>query len=381
MKTYKYRIYPNKTQEKSLVDTLHICKNLYNACLQQRIEVYQKDGSSISAYDQMKIKYQKGLNIKNIDDAYSNIRQQAILRLDTAFKNFFRRVKKGDSKVGFPRFKSVDRFNSFYYPREQGFKLTDDFKHIFISKIGYIKIKIHRGFEGYIKGLIVKRNGIGQWFVCYIVDEDIKPIPVKVKTKVGIDLGCINFAVLSNGEKIKHPHYYRKSEEKLTKFQSKYSKIKHLPREDKGKIKVKKQLNRIHVKIQNQRHDFLHKHSRDMVNRFDLICIEDLNVKSMTEDNYHNLNKSILDSGWNQFSQYLTYKAENAGKFVVKVNPAYTSQVCSSCGSLIKKELSDRVFTCDDCGLIKNRDVNASLNILSLGTKLFKQQCLINDKQ
>ncbi len=379
MKTYKYRIYPNKTQTTALINTLHVCKNLYNACLQQRIEMYKKDGSYISAYEQMKIF--RSFNIENIDNVYSSVRQQTILKLDTSFKNFYRRAQKGNCKVGFPRFKSVDRYNSIYFPAAtRGFKLTSDFKHIFISKIGYVKIKIHRGFEGYVKGLIVKRNGIGQWFVCYQVDEDVKPVPVKVKWKIGIDLGCINFAVLSNGEKVKHPKYYRKSEEKMIKLQSKYSKLKQLPREDKGKIKVGEQLNRVHVKIQNQRQDFLHKLSRTIINKYDLVCIEDLDIKSMTKDNFKSLNKSILDSGWNQFSSYLTYKAENAGKFVVKVNPAYTSQVCSSCGQIVDKPLSQRIHKCD-CGLTIDRDVNASLNILSLGTKLFKSSDLINVQQ
>jgi len=193
-----------------------------------------------------------------------------------------------------------------------------------------------------------------------------------------LDLGCIDFVTTSDGDKIQHPKYYKKSEKELKKIQSEYSLIKTLPKENKKKIKTKKKLSKLHTKIKNQRNDFLHKLSSEFVNKFDLICVEDLNIKKMVsgDNNYRNLNKSILDGGWRQFLDFLSYKAEEAGKTVIKVNPAYTSQVCSACGHMVNKDLSQRTHRCDKCGLMIDRDINASRNILSLGTKLYSEKLL-----
>jgi len=371
MKTYKYRLYPNKGQTIKLNITLDSCRYLHNACLQQKIEKYESEKKSISAYDQMKnIKH---FNIPGLENVHSQVIQQVIFRLDNSFKAFFTRIKHGD-KPGFPRFKSGDRYNSFIYS-QHGFKICNN-THLKISKIGIVKIKLHREINSVIKRLVIKRNPLNQWFACFIVEENNKITPTLIKSKVGIDLGCKTFATLSNGDKFEHPHYYRQSEEKLSKMQSKYSLMKEKPRENKQKIKMKKSLNKLHVKIANQRSDFLHKTSRILVNTYDMICVEDLNIKHMTMDNFKNLNKSILDSGWASFLDMLVYKAENAGKTVIKVNPAYTSQICSSCGALVKKELSERMHVCE-CGLNIDRDVNASINILSFGTKLFRSSDLI----
>ena len=367
MKSFKYRIYPNKHQEAKLIETLSVNRQLYNACLNQKIELYKKDKTFISAYDQFK--YMKSFNIENIDSVYSQVLQSTVMKLENSFKQFFTRVKHGD-KPGFPRFKSVDRYNSFTYT-QSGFKLNDD-KHLKLSKIGIIKIKLHRPMESTIKTCTVIKNALNQWYICFTVETPpVKKSKVTLKNKVGIDLGCKTFAALSNGIKIEHPHYYRQSEEKLASIQSKYSSLKERPKEDKKKIKVKHQLNKVHEKIKNQRTDFLHKLSTKLVHEYGIIYIEDLNIKKMTRDSYKNLNKSILDSGWNQFIEFLMYKVEETGTQVIKVNPAYTSQICSSCGSIQEKDLSTRIHSCS-CGCVLDRDVNAAINILSFGTKLGK---------
>jgi putative transposase len=356
MKTFKYRIYPNKTQLKTLTDTLETCRHLYNTCLEERITLYETEKKSTSAYTQIN-------NHKISENVHSQVVQHVIFKLDNAFKQFFTRVKKGDTP-GFPRFKGKNRMDSFCYP-QSGFKLLDN-KHLRLSKIGDVKIKLHQGIVGKIKCLIIKRNSLDQWFACFSVDDSEFKLPnVEIKSSIGLDLGCESFITLSNGEKVKHPHYYKKTEKKLKALQSKYSKRKT--------SKSKRQLQKLHNKVQNQRSDFTHKLSRSLVNSYDLICIEDLNILSMVGNNLNNLNKSILDSGWRQFSDYLSYKAEDAGKKVIKVNPAYTSQICSDCGTLVKKDLSERTHKCS-CGLILDRDHNAAINILSFGTKLFKSQ-------
>jgi putative transposase len=367
MKSFKYRIYPNKHQEAKLIEILSVNRQLYNACLNQKIELYKKDKTFITSYDQFK--YIKSFNIQNIDSVYSQVLQSTIMKLGNSFTAFFTRIKRGE-KSGFPRFKSSDRYNSFTYP-QTGFKLNDD-KHLKLSKIGIVKIKLHRPMEGIIKTCTVIKDSLNHWYVCFTVETPVKnPSKVKLKNKVGIDLGCKTFAALSNGTTYEHPHYYRQSEEKLASIQSKYSSLKQRPVEDKKKIKVKHQLNKIHEKIKNQRNDFLHKLSTKLVHEHGIIYVEDLNIKKMTRDSYKNLNKSIHDSGWNTFIEFLMYKAEEAGTQVVKVNPAYTSQICSSCGTIDRKELSDRIHSCS-CGCILDRDVNAAKNILSFGTKLGK---------
>ena len=376
MKTYKYRLYPNKTQEVLLKNTLIVCKNLYNICLEEKIKSYEEDGKNLSAFDlNKKI---KDFDIENKTSVNAQVLQNVVARLDNAFTHFFRRCKKGDGeKAGFPRFKSFERYDSFCYP-QSGFKILDDQRHLKLSKIGSVKIKLHRNFDGKIKNVLVKRDSLGRWYACLVVDESREMVsPKEIKSKIGLDLGCIDFVTTSDGNKIQHPKYYKKSEKELKKIQNKYSLLKTLPKEDKNKIKTKKKLSKLHTKIKNQRDDFLHKLSREFVNEFDLICVEDLNIKKMVsgDNNYRNLNKSILDGGWRQFLDYLSYKAEEAGKTVMKVNPAYTSQICSACGVLVKKTMSERVHSCS-CGFTIDRDINASRNILSLGTKLYNDKLL-----
>lgn len=363
MKTFKYRLYPNKTQQSLLENTLLICQRLYNKCLDERITSYKETGKSPSLYDQCRsIRAHPSDNQEKI---HTQVAQNTLQRLDTAFQNFFRRVKKGAEKPGYPRFKSTDRYDSFTYP-QSGFKLLNEEKRIKLSKIGSVKIKLHRSFTGPIKTCTIKREGNNHWYVCLVVDEPKKQVEHQSSEAIGLDLGCITIVALSNGEKIEHPHYYRQSEQKLKKVQSKYA--------IKKSAKRKKQLIKLHTKIRNQRADFLHKTSRSIVDRFETIFVEDLNIRRMTTNNYRNLNKSILDGGWSTFIQQLCYKAEEAGGRVIKVNPAYTSQICSQCNTLVNKDLSDRVHSCA-CGLVIDRDVNAAKNILSFGTKLCNESC------
>lgn len=366
IRNYKYRLYPNKEQVAKLVATLEVCKNIHNKCLEERIKLYKEEKKSISAFSQIKLSKQYG--ISNLGTIYAQVHQQVVFRLDNSFKNFFRRVKNNE-KPGFPRFKNISSYNSFTYS-QGGFWLKDT--KLKLSKIGEIKIKLHRPLVGKVKRITISRNSLNQWFACFVCEQDVSIPKVEVVSKIGIDMGCKSFIADSNGATVEHPHYYRVSEEKLKKTQSKYSKIKKLSRYNRKKYKLKKKLSKLHNKVANQRNDFLHKLSRNLLNKYDLICVEDLNIKSMTENNFKNLNKSILDSGWCQFTEYLTYKAESAGKYVMKVNPAYTSQICSSCGTLVKKDLSVRIHTCT-CGLSIDRDTNAARNILALGTKAFEK--------
>lgn len=364
-RNYEYRIYPNKVQKEALLNTLRVCKDLHNACIERRKTLYEEEGRGLNVYAQIKERNTYGIDLSSV---YSQVTQHVCSRVDNAFKAFFRRLKTGD-KPGYPRFKSFHRYNSFTYP-QSGFKLLD--KKVQLSKIGTVKAIKHRDMpEGSkTKTCTVKRNQLGQWFVVFSIEIPFDTPVVLPKTSVGADVGCESYLTLSTGETFEHPHFYRKSEKLLAKAQSKYDKLKSRSKDDKAKLKARRKKNRLEIKVSNQRKDFLHKLSRRIVSSYDTIYVEDLNIKGMLEDNYRNLNKSICDSGWGYFMQYLSYKAEEAGKKVVKVNPAYTSQICSSCGYMVKKDLSVRRHKCPNCGLDIGRDHNAAINILSFGTKL-----------
>jgi putative transposase len=246
---------------------------------------------------------------------------------------------------GYPRFKGRNRYNSFTYP-QSGFELKDGI--LTLSKIGTFKVIQHREIEGKIKTCTIKRD-IGQWYVSFSCEiED--PIPVEVKTKTGIDVGLIDLITLSNGEQIKPPKFLRESEDKLTHEQRRLAKKK------KGSHNRKKQVivvAKVHRKISNQRKDFNHKISRNLVDTYDSIKFEDLQIKNMVKN--HCLAKSISDAGWYQLMQFTKYKAEYAGKVVEFVNPAGTSQTCL-CGYSIPKTLSVRIHSCPSCGLVMGRD-------------------------
>lgn len=359
IRNYKFAIYPKGGKLTLLQNTLGTCRFVYNSLLAKRIKAYEDSKETIGNYACNAII--PTLDLKT--SVHSQVLQSVSARLDNAFKAFFRRIKAGGEKPGFPRFKSCRRYNSFTFP-QRGFKLTD--KKLKLSKIGEIKINLHRKIEGKIKTLTIKREGT-KWFAIFSAEVDIIP-KVKVETKaVGIDLGCIDFAVCSDGVKVENPHFFKKSQEKLAKAQVKFSKIsQNTPHDDPKKIKILKNIRSIHRKIADQRKDFLHKLSRKFVSDYSHICVENIKPSQLLDDNWRSLNKSILDSGWSNFLNMLSYKAEEAGATILKVNPAYTSQDCSKCGTRIPKDLKDRTHKCI-CGLEIDRDLNSSYNILRLG--------------
>jgi len=355
-KTFQFRIYPNKYQKQILNDQLEQCRWLYNHLLEQKIDSWKNNQVSISMYDQHKYITQLKHTNPSIKLVYSQVLQDVATRIDLAFQSFFRRCKAKENP-GFPRFKGEDRYDSMTF-KQAGFQLKD--KKLKIFKVGSIKIVKHRAIKGEIKTLTIKRNNLNQWFACFSVEENEQKILPKTNKSIGIDVGLESFATYSDGTKIDNPRFLKQSEEKLSSIQSQYSKHK-------GK-KVKKKLNKLYIKISNQRKDFCHKLSREIINNYDIICIEDLNINKMVKN--HQLAKTIYDAAWNQFAQFLIYKAEEAGRAIVQVNPAYTSQDCSSCGYRVAKKLSEREHKCPNCGLNMDRDLNASLNILRLGTSL-----------
>ena len=371
----KYRIYPTKKQEKVLEETLETCRLVYNSLLNTRKYEYEVNQKSLSCFSQQKdiATYKKGnLELKSV---HSQVLQNVAVRIDLAFQAFFSRVKRGDTP-GFPRFKS-DGYDSFTYP-QGGYKIND--RAIELSKIGTVKAKIHRKLDGSVKTCTVRRQN-GKWFATFSVEITVVDLPESGKA-IGIDVGIEKFAALSNNTYIQNPRFFRKNEKALAKAQRKTEKYKKRSPE---RTKAKKVVSRVHERIRNCRHNFIHQESRKIVNEFGVIVVEKLNVKTMSKspapkpDPKHEgqflsngasqkagLNKSILDASWSMFRSALCYKAENAGRKFLEVNPAYTSQDCHSCGYRAKKKLSDRWHLCPKCGVSLDRDMNAAINILSL---------------
>ncbi len=375
LKTYKFRIYPNNTTANTLQWVLDRCRELYNAALQERREAYKYAGKTISSYEQ-----QNDLpEIKQIREEYqeigSHVLQNVIKRVDLAYQAFFRRVKAGQTP-GYPRFMGRNRYDSITYPDQAGWKFDGNILHL--SKLGDIKVKLHRPIEGKIKTCTINREGV-YWYVTLVCEVQAVKLPASYED-VGIDLGVTHLAALSDGTFIDNPKHYRKAEKKLAKLQQSLARKK---RRSHRRRKALQQVGKAHRKIRNQRRDFLHKESRKLVNRCQVIVFEDLQPKNLVRKSKPKqdetgkylpngaaakggLNKSINDAGWAMLLQYVSYKAASAGRSVLLVNPHSTSQVCSGCGQVRKKELSERWHSCD-CGGELDRDHNAALNILRLG--------------
>ena len=374
-KAYKFRIYPTKKQVGTLEWTLRRCKELYNAALEERREAYLACGVSIS----YRMQADQLPEIKRLReeyrDIYSQVHQDVLKRVDKAMQAFFRRVMHGETP-GYPRFKSGDRYDSFTYP-QGGFEIIGNRLHL--SKIGYIKIKLHREIRGKVKTCTIKRES-EQWYAVFTSEFAFDPAMTfhPLEDEVGIDLGIHSFAVLSDGTFIENPRFYRNAEAKI---KAAHQKIHRRKKGSHRRARVKKEVSRLHRKVRNRRRDFLHQESRKLVRRYAVLVFEHLPIENMTarpeprQDENGNylpngaaakggLNKSILDAGWGQFVMLCSRKAEEAGGTVVRVPPNETSQQCSGCQRIVPKDLSVRWHSCPHCGTELDRDHNAALNIL-----------------
>jgi len=359
MKTaYKLRMYPNKQQETSLDLTLDTCRYLYNQALADRKNAYEQESISRTYEDQAArlVAEKKDGNFKGI---FSQVLQDVLRRLDKSFKSFFRRVKNGETP-GYPRFKGKGWYKSFTYP-QVGFKL--DGSKLILSKIGSIRIFKHREVEGKIKTCTIKKDNLGHWYAILVSEvEDVSPI--EPKTAIGVDVGLKSLVALSTGEAVEYPRYYVQAENKLALAQRNLSRKKN---GSANRLKAKAKIAKLHQKIQHHRDEFLHQVSRMIVDSADLIVFENLNISGMLKN--HNLAKHIQDHAWGKLIQFAQSKAAKAGKMVELVDVRYTSQKCSQCGIMVPKTLADRTHLCPNCGLEMDRDINASLNIRTLGLR------------
>jgi putative transposase len=359
-KTFKYRLYPSKAQLAALDGQLSEACRLYNACLEERRDCYRTTGKGVTYYTQAAqlkaIRDDGDLGLANFSAC-----QDVLRRVDKTYKAFFARVKAGRGKAGFPRFKARARFDSFTFPSYgDGVRLLDTGK-LRVQGVGLVKVKLHRPVDGQIKTVTLKREA-GKWYGCFSVECDAKPL-APCEHATGIDVGLSAFATLSDGTEIANPRLQRHAAAKVRRASRKVSRRK---RGSRRRRKAVGDLQTAHAHVRNQRRDFHHKVAFWLVATFGLIGIEDLNVRGLAGGM---LAKSVHDVGWSAFFDILTYKAECAGREVVKVDPRRTSQRCP-CGQSVPKTLAQRWHHCEVCGLDVGRDHASALEILRLALLL-----------
>ena len=356
-KTMKYRLYPTRHQQRLLDETLDTCRQVYNQTLAHRKEAWEQRQDTLSLYETNAMLTQWKQEHPLLATVHSQVLQNAQERVDLAYKAFFRRVKAGHTP-GFPRFRGPGRYDSFTF-KQSGFRVQDSL--VALSKIGSIRMVLHRPIEGTMKTVTVRRTPTGQWYVCFSVDVEPLRLPASALA-VGVDVGLSHFATLSTGEHLANPRFFRTDEHALAKAQRRLAKeAKGTP----GWRKCRKVVPHIHERIANRRYDFCHQTARRMVNTYGVLAFEALQIPTMMQ--HHGLAKSIADVAWGQFVRIATDKAACAGRLAIQVPPAYTSQDCSCCGHRVPKKLSERVHQCPICTLSMDRDHNAALNILRCG--------------
>lgn len=355
-KAFKYRLKPNNEQQAALAVQFGHARFTFNWGLARRKEFYQLNGKGLNYYAQA----DELRDLKQADDTLwlkqgsAQVLQQKLRDLDRAYINFF------EGRAEYPTFKSKRGKQSIRYP--QGFKL--DGQSVYLPKVGWVKLVLHRPVEGDMKNTTVTKTKSGRYFISIGCETEIDD-PIYEGPHVGVDMGLNHFAVLSTGEKISNPHHLRRSEKRLAKEQRKLTrKVKGSANREKQQVEVA----RVHEKVSDQRRDFHHKLSRRLVDEFGVITFETLHIKGMVRN--HSLAKSISDAGWGQFIGFTEYKGVWYGAHIEKIDRWYAStKTCSECGAKNQNlKLSDRTWVCQGCGVVHDREVNAAINIKSQST-------------
>jgi len=335
--TYKFRLYPDESQEEKLLQTLELCRQTYNHFLSQW---NSKIPSRFELQAQLpKLKAEK----PELNGVHSKVLQMVLYQLYSNLKALSQ-LKKSGKKVGKLRYKGKSWYKTFIY-NQSGFKIIKTGKRLdllHLSKIGDVLVRLHREIKGEVKQVIIKRHNSEKWFACLSVDGSSQTENRRIKRAIGIDMGIRCFLTDSDGRQIENPKFYQKS---LRRIIIEHQKLSWKRKDSKNREKQRVRLARTYEKLVNQRNDFIHKLSKFYVDNYDLVAVEDLNIRGMVRN--HCLAGKILDASWGRFLQLLEFKAERAGTLVVKVNPRGTSKEYKH-GEL-------------------DRDYNASLNILERG--------------
>jgi putative transposase len=357
---FRYRLYPTKAQAERMSWTCERLRELYNSALEERREAYRRQRVSLSEYGQSA----ELSAVREARPEYARIHvhllQDALTRLDRAYRSFFRRLKAGE-RAGFPRFRGRGRYSTFTFKdcKTKKHWLVAGGRRLSLSGIGNIKIKLHRPVDGRLKQVTVTLGGDGHWYACLCCDEVTPKTLPKTGASVGIDVGITSFAALSTGDQVANPRHYESAHAKLRRAQRVVARRK---RGSNRRRKAAAALRAHHDRIRRARLDFHHKVALDIVQRFDRIAVENLNVRGLAAGR---LAKQVNDAAWAQFTRILESKAECAGREFFRVDPRGTSQECSGCGSTVKKDLSVRIHNCPGCGLVLDRDENAARNIMA----------------
>ena len=368
MRNFEYRAYPTKAQKRRFNGILRDCCWTYNQGLEERKAEWETEQEHVSCFDQIKTLPEKKKQRPSLKQVHSQVLQDVLRRLDKSFKAFFRRAKRGD-KPGFPRFKPHQRYNSFTFPQvgAGGCKITKD-GFLAVSKVGNVKIRLHRPLEGTPKTATIRRTPTGKWFVTFSCEWEPTPLPANDKA-VGIDMGVRIFAEFSDNHKaIQNPKFFKQEQKALAKAQRKLAKQ---AKGTKERAHARKTVARVYERMVWRRQNFAHQQSRKLVNEYGSLYVEDLSIQRLLqkEDSCSAKKRNIADAAWRQFLTLLSVKAEWAARTFVAVNPAYTSKRCSACGHIHKDFKDEEIFVCPVCGFREHRDKNGAINVFVLGTQ------------
>ena len=358
---FKFRLYPTKEQEVLIQKTFGCCRFIYNKMLGDKISHYEKTKENYKCTPAM---YKQEFQwLKEVDSlALANVQMD----LQEAYSNFFR-----DKKVGFPKFKSKKKSRKSYTTNNQkGTISIIDKNHIKLPKLKSVKVKIHRNIpeDHIIKSATISQNACNQYFISILTEyqTEEKEVILDKNKALGLDYSSPHFYVDSQGKEADYPHYYRKSSDKLAREQRKMSKMVKFSN---NWYKQKRKVGKIHVKTSNQRLDWIHKETKKISDKYDIVCLENINMKDMSQ--CLTLGKSTMDNGFDMFRDILSYKMAERGKIIVKIDKWFpSSKMCRFCGTVNKNlTLKDRVWKCD-CGVTLERDVNAAINIREEGLRM-----------
>ena len=365
-KTFKYRLYPTKSQRTLLSKQLEECRWLYNHALEHRKNAWDWYGVSLSYCDQQNTLPELKSGRPSLRLVQSQVLQNVVRRVDLAFQAFFRRVKEGAQDPGYPRFRGSDRYDSMTFPQgEVGFSLLGGTLRLF--GVGKVPIVLHRALEGTVKTLTIRRTTTGAWYATFSCDAVTPKRLPDNPLSVGIDMGIHEFLTTSESEDpvVANPKFLKQSAKRLAQAQRRAELQKSGTKE---RAKKKAIVSRIHQKVANQRRDFHHKTALGLVRQYGTLIVEDLLPSEMISE-WEAVNRAQYDTAWAGFFSILSSKAAEAGREFLKVNPAYTSQDCSTpgCGHRQKMPLHVRVYDCPSCGVRQDRNRNAARNIKRLG--------------